>query len=89
MSLKKIYDRLSSDTQSEFLEAMREEIKTSEEEILYAKKNLDGWLEDVAIMQFQVEGWLKHYYSLLEEHRKLMTFIKETGLLEEYNNPDK
>ena len=89
MSLKKIYDRLSSDTQSEFLEAMREEIKTCEEEILYAKKNLDGWLGDVEVMQFQFEGWLKHYYSLLEEHRKLLTFIKESGLLEEYNNPDK
>ena len=38
MSLKKIYDRLSSETQSEFREAMREEIKASEEEILYAKK---------------------------------------------------
>ena len=89
MSLKKIYDRLSSKTQSEFLEAMREEIQTCEEEILYAKKNLDGWLGDVEVMQFQVEGWLKHYYSLLEEHRKLLTFIKESGLLEEYNNPDK
>ena len=89
MSLKKIYDRLSSETQSEFLEAMREEIKTCEEEILNAKKNLDGWLGDVEVMQFQVEGWLKHYYSLLEEHRKLLTFIKESGLLEEYNNPDK
>ena len=89
MSLKKIYDRLSSDTQSEFLEAMREEIKSTEEEILYTKKNLDGWLEDVEVMQFQVEGWLKHYYSLLEEYRKLLTFIKESGLLEEYNNPDK
>ena len=89
MSLKKIYDRLSSETQSEFLEAMREEIKTCEEEILYAKKNLDSWLGDVEVMQFQVEGWLKHYYSLLEEHRKLLTFIKESGLLEEYNNPDK
>ena len=89
MSLKKIYDRLSSETQSEFLEAMREEIKTCEEEILYAKKNLDGWLGDVEVMHFQVEGWLKHYYSLLEEHRKLLTFIKESGLLEEYNNPDK
>lgn len=64
MSLKKIYDRLSSETQSEFREAMREEIKASEEEILYAKKNLDGWLEDIEVMQFQVEGWLKHYFSL-------------------------
>ena len=65
MSLKKIYDRLSSETQSEFREAMREEIKASEEEILYAKKNLDGWLEDIEVMQFQVEGWLKHLISLL------------------------
>ena len=43
MSLKKIYDRLSSDTQSEFLEAMREEIKSTEEEILYTKKQMLYW----------------------------------------------
>ena len=72
-----------------FVKAMREEIKASEEEILYAKKNLDGWLEDIEVMQFQVEGWLKYYFSLLEEHRKLITFVKETGFLEEYNNLDK
>mgnify|MGYP003299604715 CR=1 FL=1 len=89
MSLKKIYNRLSVETQSEFLEAMREEIKSTEEEILYTKTNLDSWLEDVEVIQVQVEGWLKHYFSLWEEHRKLITFVKETGLLEEYNNLDK